>query len=99
MKPSLPLHPVQRDANGRVHLVTTQGHKWLTCVVIDFPIRLVQLPADDHRLIPLTLTRADRVDPYPVKRAIMLLRRYAKESHGITDGAKAALDSLKDSLK
>jgi hypothetical protein len=84
------LHPVQRDAQSRAHLIAKTGHKWLTCVVIDFPIRLVQLPVHDHGLQPLLYNDM----PYSLKRAVRLFRRYVKE-HGITDGAKQALDKLK----
>lgn len=84
------LYPVQRDRAARVHLVSTVGHKWVTCVVIDFPIRLEQLPVEKHGLVPMLF----RGEPYPVKRAVKLFRRYAKE-HGITEGAREALDRLR----
>lgn len=86
------LHPVCRDANARTHLIATVGHKWLTCVVIDFPVRLVQLPVKDHGLVPMLY----QGQPYPVKRAVKLLRRYGKD-HGITEGAAHALETLKAS--
>lgn len=88
------LHPVQRDASARVHIIATQGYKHLTCVVIDYPLRLVQLPVEDHGLSPLTY----RGEPYPLKRAVKLFRRYAREDHGITEGARSALEALKASL-
>lgn len=88
------LHPVQRDASARVHIIATQGYKHLTCIVIDYPIRLVQLPVDAHGLQPMGY----RGEPYPLKRAVRLFRRYAREDHGITEGARSALDALKASL-
>lgn len=91
-----PLHPVRRDGNARVHLVSKIGHKWITCIVIDFPIHLVQLPVREHYLTALTLRTSKGEELYPLKRAIRLFKRYAKESHGITEGAKAALDELKE---
>lgn len=90
-KQTEPMHPVQRDDNARVHVIAKEGHKWLTCVVLDYPIRIVQLPVDDHGLIPLLYKGA----PYPLKRAVRLFRSYTKD-HGITDGARDALAALKE---
>lgn len=96
MKPEIkPLYPVQRDPSSRVHLVVTEGRKWVTCVMLDYPIRLVQLPLDAHGLTTLMLRTPKGSEQYPLKRALRLFRQFAKE-HGITDGAKAALESLKD---
>lgn len=90
MKPVL--HPVQRDANSRVHLIVGVGHKWLSCVILDRPIRVVQLPIADHGLH--TLKHEGK--PYPLKRAIRLFRHFSKFHMGITDGAKNALTELKE---
>jgi hypothetical protein len=87
------LHPVQRDRNARTHLIATVGHKWIHAVVLDYPVRLAQLPLHDHGLQPMTF----RGEPYPLKRAVRMFRRYAKE-HGVTEGAQHALDALKASL-
>lgn len=86
-----PLHPVQRDRNARVHLIAKEGHKWLTCVAIDFPIRLVQIPVHDHGLQPLMLDGK----LYPPRRAVRMIRGFIKD-HGITDGAREALAELKE---
>lgn len=91
MKPNL--HPVQRDANSRVHLISTVGHKWLTCVVLDYPVRVTQLPIEDTGLQPLTL----HGELYPLKRAVRLFRRYSKDN-GATESAQKALDTLKAAL-
>lgn len=93
-KPSIPastLPPVCRDSHSHTHLVVTVGRKWLTCVMLDFPIRLVQLPVDDHGLVPLEFLGKF----YPLARAVKLFKRYGKGDHGITDGAAVALEELK----
>lgn len=85
MKSALP--PVCRDANAKTHIVVTVGHKWVTCVMFGVPIRLVQLPVDDHGLVELLYEG----QPYPLKRAVRLFKQYGRESHGMTGGAKEAL--------
>jgi hypothetical protein len=94
----LPLHPVCRNANSRVHIVVTVGHKHLTCVTLPEgtgEIHLVQLDPFDHGLIELQLRKPDgSFELYPVKRAIRTFMRFAKEK-GITQGAREALEELK----
>lgn len=97
----LPLHPVCRNANSRVHIVVTVGRKHLTCVVLpegSGEIHLVQLDPFDHDLVELHLRKHDgTVEPYPVKRAVKSFLHFAK-NRGITDGARAALSALKEKV-
>lgn len=93
----VPLHPVCCDGNARTHIVTTVGRAYLTCVTLPLksgPVHLVKIDAFKHGLKELELRKNDKVELYPIKRAIRMFLKFAKEK-GITDGARDALEALK----
>lgn len=80
-----------RDQNSKCLLLFKRGRTKLHCLTIAPPVRVVKLEKVAERGWTRLLRKGQ---PYPLKRA---LRRYkaAGRTLGITDGAKAALDELK----
>ena len=75
------------DGGVRTALVVNEGRKFVTVIPADFPVRI--------RKIPLVETK-NFVDveykgkPYPLKRAVRILKRMGKTG-GITKAANKAL--------
>lgn len=96
-----PLHPVCRDAGGHTHLVVLVGRLYLSCVVLPRKkgkIHLGKVDAIQHGLTPLMLRKPDgTAQLYPVKKAVRSILKMAKLK-GITDGARDALDNLKEQV-
>lgn len=71
----------------RSALLVNEGHKFVSLIPVDFPVRIRKVPLVETRHMSECEYKGK---PYPVKRAVKVLKRMGK-AYGITKAASKAL--------
>jgi len=83
---------IVRDHNAHCLIIVREGHKLIHAIALGQPVRVVKLEKFERRYLTALELKGK---PYPLARAIRLFKSAGKE-HGITKGARALLNSLKE---
>jgi len=73
---------ILHNDNGHRVVISKAGRKYISCVSIDFPVRVIKINKSDARYL--------RDIDYPLKKAVRRIRSFGNQ-HGITKGALTIL--------
>lgn len=82
---------ISPDDSGFKPALCSLGTKWVSCVVIDYPVRVVQLEAKEWPRLRDVPAPGRVMDNYPIDRCLKLMRK-AGRKNGITQAASELLD-------
>lgn len=88
MAPTIILKSYQTNDGTKTALVKLSGPKWIHVMVLDGPLTVRKVPADEMKYMSDMTIKNGKA--YPMKRALRHFRHFAKTS-GVTKNAKRFL--------
>lgn len=82
---------ISHDNSGYRPALCILGTKWMSCVVIDYPVRVVSLGAEEWPRLRDVPAPHQGQGKYPIDRCAKMMRRIGKKN-GITQNAAEILD-------